>query len=205
VAQACKTIDAQLVYFSSDLVFDGLSGPCRETDPARPINEYGRQKVLSEHYIALHLKRYLIVRTTGVYGWETQGKNFVQRLIHSLQAGNPVRVPNDQFGSPTYSSNLADAVIELATSRAEGVFHVVGPELVCRDEFAVAVARAFHLDAALIEPLASAELGRVAPRPLKVELNADKAEGLLETHLIDYDEGLRRMALEQPSFERTKR
>jgi dTDP-4-dehydrorhamnose reductase len=201
VVHESNSIGARLVYFSSDYVFDGLNGPYSEVDPARPICEYGRQKLLCEHYIALHADNYLIVRTTVVYGWESQGKNFVQRLVKALRAGERVRVPKDQIGSPTYAPNLAEAVVELATAGATGLFHVVGPKLASRYDFAVAAAETFGLDTSLIEPVSTAELGQAAPRPLKAGMHIDKVQGVLQTRLIDYVEGLRMMASERPAEE----
>jgi dTDP-4-dehydrorhamnose reductase len=193
VVSLVNLIGAKLVYFSSDYVFDGLNGPYSETDPARPGCEYGRQKLLSEHYIALHAKNYLIVRTTVVYGWERQGKNFIQRLIDTLRIGQRIRVPIDQVGSPTYAPNLAEAVVELAIGGATGLFHVAGPKLANRYELAVAAAQAFGLDSGLIIPVRTAELEQAAVRPLQAGMRVNKAQEVLHTQLIDYLSGLRLM------------
>jgi len=194
VVRSTNDNGAMLVYFSSDYVFDGLSGPYVETDLARPISEYGRHKLLSEHYIALYAMKYLIIRTTVVYGWESQGKNFIQRLIARLTNGEHIQVPVDQVGNPTYAPNLAEAVIEMADKGVEGLFHVAGPRLASRYEFALAAASAFKLNPVLIEPVSTLELEQPAPRPLKAGMIVDKAQGLLKTRLIDYMEGLAVMA-----------
>ena len=197
VVRAANDIGARLVYFSSDYVFDGSNGPYAETDPARPISVYGFQKLLSEHYIALHASSYLIVRTTVVYGWESQGKNFIQRLVDSLSRGERVQVPMDQVGSPTYAPNLSEAVVELADRGCQGLFHVVGPKLASRYDLAVAAARGFDLDPALIEPIPTRDLCQAACRPLKAGMIVDKAQKVLRTRLMDYLEGLSIMASER--------
>lgn len=194
VVRATNDNDAMLVCFSSDYVFDGLNGPYVETDLARPICEYGRHKLFGEHYIALHAKRFLLIRTTIVYSWESQAKNFIHRLVNRAANGERIRVPMDQVGSPTYAPNLADAVIEMSERGVEGLFHVVGPRLASRYDLALAAARVFDLDSALIEPVSTAELEQPAPRPLKAGMIVDKAQGLLQTRLIDYLEGLTIMA-----------
>jgi dTDP-4-dehydrorhamnose reductase len=196
IAQAVNDIGAKLVYFSSDYIFDGKAGPYHEDYPANPICEYGRQKLIAEHYLALHARDYLIVRTTVVYGWERQRKNFVCRLLSTLEAGNILRVPVDQVGNPTYAPNLAQAVIELACSGAKGVYHIVGPERANRYEFACEAARVFGLDASLIKGVPTCELGQVAPRPLNAGMVAKKAADELKVSLVGYKEGLRMMALE---------
>lgn len=194
VIRAANRVGACLVYFSSDYVFDGQAGPYDETAPPRPLSEYGRQKVLGELGVALLARDYLIVRTTVVYGWEVQGKNFVLRLLSSLREGKPLRVPHDQVGTPTYGPNLAAATIELAMSGGRGLFHIAGPERVSRYEFACAAARAFHLPAGLIQAVATAELGQAARRPLQAGLRVERVQGVLSTPLLGYREGLAHMA-----------
>jgi dTDP-4-dehydrorhamnose reductase len=196
VAKETKRIGAKLVFFSTDYIFDGTNGPYSEDDLANPLCQYGTQKLISEHYIALHSSDYLIVRTTVVYGWESRGKNFVQRLTNSLKKGEQVHVPLDQIGNPTYAPNLAEAVVELATSKESGIFHIVGPELISRFDFAVIAAETFNLDCQLIKPVTTAELGQIANRPLQAGLRIDKVQEILQTELIDPYRGLLRMSLE---------
>ena len=194
VARAAQKIGAKLVYFSSDYVFDGQSGPYNEDDLANPICEYGRQKVLAEHHLALHHPDALIIRTTVVYGWEQQGKNFVQRLRDVLGRSERLRVPVDQIGSPTYAPDLAAATIDLVQKNARGVFHIVGPELANRYDFACEAARVFGLDESLIDAVTTEELGQIAPRPLCAGMHVDKAVATLQRPLLDYRQGLRVMA-----------
>ncbi len=196
--RAAARVQARVVYFSTDYVFDGADGPYAEDAPPRPLSEYGRQKVWGELGVALHGGGDVIVRTTVVYGWEEQGKNFVQRLVAALLEGRRVRVPHDQVGSPTYAPNLAAAVVELAASGATGVFHIGGPDRVSRYDLARAAAAAFALDDALIEPVSTSELAQPARRPLQAGLRSDKARALLSTPLLGYREGLARMAAERP-------
>jgi len=177
----------RVVYFSSDYVFAGDHGPYRETDPVRPICVYGRHKVLAEQSIA---SDGLIIRTTVVYGSELQRKNFVYRLRSTLSEGRPLRVPVDQIGSPTYAPNLAEAAVALEQRGATGVYHVAGTERASRYEFAGAAAAVLGLDAALIQPVTTAELGQAAPRPLDAGMICDKAQAELRFPLIPYGAGL---------------
>lgn len=193
VAEAARAAGARLVFFSSDYVFDGENGPYSETDAPNPICEYGRQKLLGERLVTALLPDSLIVRTTVVYGWERQGKNFVQRLTERLEAGEQVRVPCDQVGSPTYAPDLADAVIELAAARTSGLYHIAGPLRADRYTFAVAAARFAGLDPDLIIPVLTCELGQVARRPMRAGMWPTLAEKALGRSLVDYRDGLRRM------------
>ncbi len=196
VVQLANHVKAKVVYFSSDYIFDGEAGPYREADPANPPCEYGRQKLLAEHYVALHAQDYLIVRTTVVYGWERQGKNFVYRLIKTLKEGKTIRVPIDQIGSPTYAPNLAQAVVSLVRSGVQGVYHIAGADRVSRYEFACVAAEVFELDSRLIQAVATHELGQPARRPLNAGMVVDKAAALLEFPLLGYGAGLKVMLAE---------
>jgi dTDP-4-dehydrorhamnose reductase len=194
---AANAVGAKVVYFSSDYVFDGSNGPYCEEDPPNPICQYGWQKVLAEHHVALHATDYLIVRTTVVYGWEPQGKNFIYRLLDHLRRGETIRVPVDQVGSPTYAPNLAAAVLELAESDARGVYHVAGPERANRYEFACAAAKIFGADAKWIEAVATPALGQAAPRPLNGGMMMDKLAARIHAKMMGYHEGLKAMASEK--------
>jgi dTDP-4-dehydrorhamnose reductase len=192
VARAAGSAGAHLVFFSSDYVFDGTAGPYSEDDPVAPICRYGELKVEAEQ-IVLDAGG-LVVRTTVVYGWEEQGKNFVCRLLRTLAAGELLDAPVDQLGSPTYAPNLAEVTLELAARGERGVLHVVGPHRIDRYGFACAAARAFGLDESLIVPVETRMLEQIAPRPLGAGMRPDRAQALLQTRLIGYREGLALMA-----------
>lgn len=190
VVTEANIIGAKLVYFSSDYIFDGKDGPYCEEDTANPINEYGRQKLIAEHHIALHSKNYLIIRTTVVYGCERQGKNFIYRLLKTLQNKEIIKVPMDQMGNPTYAPNFAEAVIELANQRITGIYHVVGPDRINRYDFAREAAKIFGLKEELIQPILTSDLRQPALRPLNAGMKVDKAKAVLSTKLMGYCEGL---------------
>src|SRR5579862_1396304 len=167
-------IGAALVYFSSEYVFDGENGPYSENDACNPLNEYGRQKVECEQMIAAQLNRYIIGRVSGLYDWETRRKNFVVRLIDSLLAGRPIKVPHDQIITPTYTPSLAEVVRLLVGTGQQGLFHLCGPVAMPRTEFAFLIANVFELDESLIIPVRTSELNLHAARPGSAGLKFDK-------------------------------
>lgn len=197
VLRAANAVGARLVFFSSDYVFDGTSGPYREEDIPHPISEYGWHKLSAEHAIALHARKYLIIRTTVVYSWERQGKNFVTRLLRSLQQGETINVSEDQIGNATYAPNLAQVVLELALQNVQGIFHVCGPERASRYVFAMEAARVFGFDERRIQPVSTDQLRQVARRPLNAGMVTDNVSALLATPLLGYREGLRVMMRER--------
>lgn len=199
IVKASERIGSKIVFFSSDYVFDGLSGPYSEEDIPNPINEYGRQKLGSEKIVST-IDNSLILRITVVYGWERNGKNFVERLVRNLIEGNRVKVPIDQIGSPTYVKNIADATFELVDKNVTGLFHLTGKNLVDRCTFAREVAEVFGLNDGLIVPVPTKELGQKAKRPLNAGMKVDKIEKFIETKLLGYKEGLKRMKGERKEW-----
>jgi dTDP-4-dehydrorhamnose reductase len=170
---------ATIVYFSTEYVFDGVNGPYREDAPIHPISVYGRTKAEAETLVRDYPRGWLILRTTVVYGYEPSGRNFLMQTLNKLRASEPMRVPADQISSPTFNFNLAQATVELIERGHTGTFHVAGNEIMSRDEFARVICRVFGLDSELIQPVATAELGQKAARPLKAGLVIDKAQSVL--------------------------
>jgi dTDP-4-dehydrorhamnose reductase len=189
VARACKKCGAKLVFFSSDYVFDGAAGPYSETDAPHPISVYGESKLAAESFVR-GLDDHLIIRTTVVYGQEALGKNFCYRLINTLKAGQQIRVPKDQIGSPTYARNLAEITLDLVKKGRKGIYNVAGNDLADRFEFSRRVCAVFGLDEKLLVPVTTAELGQKAPRPLKAGLKTDKVSRDSAVAVMGIDESL---------------
>jgi dTDP-4-dehydrorhamnose reductase len=162
VVLAANQVGAKIIYFSSDYIFDGESGPYRENDLPNPICVYGLHKVFAEHFVGLHANNYLIIRTTVVYGWERQGKNFIVRLLRALQHGKTVNVPVDQIGNPTYAPDLTQSVVELVGKSSREVYNIAGRSRTSRFEFAIAAANIFGLNPKLIKPTETQMLKQVA-------------------------------------------
>jgi dTDP-4-dehydrorhamnose reductase len=186
-AAAAKT-GAGFVYFSTDYVFNGQNGPYTEDAPGDPICAYGSSKWQGERAVRDAHPAALVIRTTTVYGPDPNGKNFLYSLRRGLAGTKPFRVPADQISTPTNNLDLAAAVVALAESGAQGVFHVAGPDVVSRLEFARRAAVAMGLDPANLSGVSTAELAQVAARPLR--------GGLLTAKLAAYLPQLRMRGIE---------
>ena len=193
VARACRDLGARMIFFSSDYVFDGAKGSYTEEDAPCPLNEYGRQKAETERGVLSADPRNLVLRTSGVYGWQWEPKNFVLQIRERLSRGEAMRVADDVRYNPTYAENLAEIAAALVASGASGIFHAVGAEKIVRHDFAVRAARAFGLDERLLTPVASAALASATPRPKESSLLTDKVRAAAAVPLVGPDEGLRRM------------
>lgn len=167
----------RFVFFSTEYVFDGARGPYHESDPVNPLSVYGESKRRAEELIQNEAEDYLIIRTTGVYGLERARRNFFYTVRHFLTEGKTIRVSSDQVSTPTYAGHIARTVRRLVERREKGIFHVVGNTRISRFDFAVRIARRFGWDPMWIEPVATAELGQKAKRPLNGGLLPSKIEG----------------------------
>src|SRR3954454_5803614 len=117
IARACRNIDAQLVHFSTDYVFDGTAGrPYAETDTVHPLGAYAVSKLAGELYAQAYLDRPIVVRTSGVFGvgaLKTARGNFPELMLRLAREGKPIRVVEDHVASPTYAPVLATRSIDL--------------------------------------------------------------------------------------------
>jgi dTDP-4-dehydrorhamnose reductase len=130
LALACRQVDAQLVHFSTDYVFDGTLGrPYVETDATHPLGAYAVSKLAGELYAQAYLAKPLIIRTSGVFGpggLLTARGNFVELMLRLANSGQPIRVVEDHVASPTYSPALAERTADLVAENLTGVFHIGG-------------------------------------------------------------------------------
>jgi dTDP-4-dehydrorhamnose reductase len=193
ISEFIAETDTLLVVFSSEYVFDGTAGAYQEDDRRQPINEYGRQKTALED-IALGTGRGLVCRTSGVFGDDPKRKNFVCQLVDRVRAGETFDVPSDQLVTPTYAPSLARAVVKLAQRRCTGVYHVAGPDVMGRVQFAELVADAFGLDRSLLRPRGTREMGVSALRPERAGLRTEKLRQELGESLTAPAEALRKLS-----------
>jgi dTDP-4-dehydrorhamnose reductase len=170
LARACEREGATLVTFSTDYVFDGVapSGPGGiprgyvEHDPVAPLSVYGRSKAAGEQLVRETLREHHIVRTAWVSG--ARGRNFVRTMLRLADEGGPVRVVDDQTGSPTTTRDLAAAVRDLAVSGRHGTVHLVNEGAATWFDVATAVFALAGRDVDLT-PQPSSAVARPAPRP----------------------------------------
>jgi dTDP-4-dehydrorhamnose reductase len=125
LAREARALGALLVHYSTDFVFDGAAQrPYRESDPTGPLSVYGASKLAGEQAIAAVGARHLILRTGWLYA--ARGSNFVLTMLRLARERAQLRVVDDQFGAPTWSSDLAAATVAALGLRQppEGLFHV---------------------------------------------------------------------------------
>lgn len=179
-ARAVQRHGGTLIFFSTEHVFAESPHLYKEDAPCAPASVYAKSKVEAEERVRELLPdRHLILRTSWVFGPESQKKNFVYRAVTTLRQGKPLVVPSDQYGQPTYSPDLADAALDLLAQGKTGTFHIVGPAHLNRLDFARLVCDVFALEPDGIEGVPTARLGQAAPRPQFVGLCRDKVMAAL--------------------------
>lgn len=202
VARAAQEVSARLVYFSTDYVFDGEAGPYPEEAVPNPLNVYGSHKLEAEKTVLSSGNTHLVVRTSGLYGWQPEGKNFVLQLLRKFRTAEKAKLFSDQFYTPTYAPNLAAATRALVEEGARGLFHAAGPDWINRLELGKAVSRVFGMEHAVLESVKSAELPQKTRRPLQAGLRIEKLRKTVPTRMWGIEEGLEQMRAAMEGQER---
>jgi len=186
LAQAARRFGIPLFHLSSEYVFSGDgSQPYRETDPALPICVYGKTRRAGEVVISETLDRYLILRTSWIYG--EHGNNFVQTMLNLGRKTNEISVVSDQVGCPTRSRSVARVLIELALRYCRdgdlewGLYHYSGLSSCSWAEFAVEIFREAERTGLIdkapqVLPVTSGSLPRAAARPAWSVLDCSRIE-----------------------------
>jgi dTDP-4-dehydrorhamnose reductase len=164
LADAAADVGARLVHVSTDYVFDGAATvPYAEDTPRAPVGAYGRTKAAGEELVLRHPDTYL-VRTAWLYG--SDGPNFARTMLRLAAERDTVSVVTDQVGQPTWSRDLAAAIVRLLDAEAPfGVYHGTNAGAASWFDFARAIFEDSGLDPARVLPTDSASFVRPAPRP----------------------------------------
>jgi dTDP-4-dehydrorhamnose reductase len=206
LAEACKVLAIPLVHLSTDAVFDGLlQRPYREDDPANPINAYGWSKWLGEEAIRSRLPAHLIVRTSWLYG--VHGHNFVKTILQKALAGEALRVVADQYGSPTWTGDLAEALVAMVRAIQKnrgavnwGTYHFCGGGHTSWHGLAQAVVDEAHqigrLGAVRVAPISTSDYGGATRRTPWSVLDCRKTEVAFNLAARPWRQGLRDMLSE---------
>ena len=162
VVMACEEINCPIIYLSTDYVFDGTKGePYNEWDPTHPINNYGLSKMLGERFVTSLTNRFYIVRTSWLFG--KNGPNFVETILGLLNSHNRLEVVKDQIGAPTFTYDLARAVVQLL-GKGYGIYHMTNLGHCSWYEFALAIAELTGMETPIM-PITSDKISRPAKRP----------------------------------------
>lgn len=172
IAEVCKSKDIPMMYISTDYVFDGKgSEPFLPDSPRNPVNFYGQAKYEGELVVEELLSKYFIVRISWVFG--ENGKNFVRTMLDLGKKLGKLTVVNDQFGSPTYTSDLSKLLVEMIQSKEYGTYHATNEGICSWFEFATEIFKQAGLPVD-VQPVDSSAFKTKAVRPLNSRMSKEK-------------------------------
>ena len=174
IAQICKKIDAKMVYISTDYVFDGTKDGFYEVDDKpKPVNVYGRTKLLGEQAVQKILNKYFIIRISWVFG--EHGNNFVKTMLKLGKERKEINVVADQYGSPTYTADLASLLIEMIKTDKYGIYHATNEGICSWAEFAEEIFKLAEMNVK-VNCITTDEYPTKAKRPLNSRLSKEKID-----------------------------
>jgi dTDP-4-dehydrorhamnose reductase len=212
LASVCAEAGIPLIHISTDFVFDGKKqGPYLESDQISPLNVYGKSKAAGEVAVRERLSEHIILRTSWVYG--VQGQNFVKTMLRLGHERDFIHVVDDQYGCPTYATDLADTILKIAAQIkhsgqiAWGTYHYCGKGMTNwfgLAEEVLSLARQYSpLRVKTIEAISTAEYPTPARRPLNSALDCSLFEKTFDIHPKPWRESLAAMIKRMFSVEKS--
>ena len=172
IARVCKELDIKMIQISTDYVFNGDGvRPWEPDDVCAPQSVYGQTKYEGELAVQEILDKYFIVRIAWVFG--VNGKNFVKTMLNLAQTKDTITVVNDQFGSPTYTYDLAKLLVDMIQTEKYGIYHATNEGICSWYEFACAIFQEAGINMNVL-PVSSSEYAAKAKRPCNSRMSKDK-------------------------------
>lgn len=172
IAAVCAALSIKMLYISTDYVFDGKGERAWEPDDERtPQSVYGQTKYEGELAVEELLEKFFIVRIAWVFG--INGKNFVKTMLKLSETHDTLKVVDDQFGSPTYTYDLARLLADMIVTDKYGVYHATNEGFCSWYEFACAIFEEAGIKMKVV-PVSTAEYGAKASRPANSRMSKEK-------------------------------
>lgn len=191
LAETCKQFDVPLVHVSTDFVFDGQKQtPYTETDATCPQGVYGLTKLQGEQAIAATFEKYFIIRTSWLYS--AFGNNFMKTMLRVANERDELHVVDDQIGTPTLATDLAEAIIQILQSGkpAYGIYHYSNEGVASWYDFAKEI---FNLKDVKIKlnPIPTSAYPTPAKRPKYSVLDKAKIKAVFGIRIKDWKDALK--------------
>ncbi len=189
LAMAAREADAKLVYISTDYVFEGTGTEFyKVNDSTNPLGAYGRSKLAGEQEVQKLLEKFFIIRVSWIYG--IHGNNFVKTMLRLSEKQDEVQVVNDQIGSPTYTRDIADKIIEMISTEKYGIYHLTCEGTCSWADFAREI---FFQEgkATVVKDITTKEFNAAAARPLNSRLSKESLDDAGFSRLPHWKDSLR--------------
>ena len=172
IADVCKELDIKMIYISTDYVFDGEGErPWEPDDERSPLNVYGQTKYEGDLAVQNTLDKYFIVRIAWVFG--VNGKNFIKTMLNLGKNRDSLTVVNDQFGSPTYTYDLAKLLVDMVETDKYGIYHATNEGICTWYEFACEIFKQAGMNIK-VAPVSASEYPAKAKRPSNSRMSKEK-------------------------------
>jgi len=189
VADSISGSETNLIYISSDSVYDGRKGNFLETDPIRPMNYYGVSKYEGELETLKHGNS--LVLRTNIFGWNTQDKfSIAEWIVHDLSTGTQVNGFRDAYFSSIYTLEFAEIMAQAMARGLTGVYNCGSSTSMSKYDFAVCLAERMALDTSLIRPISIEDSGFIAKRGNDLSLDVGRISAALERDLPTIEESI---------------
>lgn len=191
IAKVCKKLNCKMMYISTDYIFDGKgTRPWEPDDPVTtPLNVYGQTKYEGELAVRNNVEKFFIVRIAWVFG---KGKNFIKTMLNLGKNHDHLTVVNDQYGTPTYTYDLARLLVDMIETDKYGNYHATNEgSYITWYDFACEIFRQAGMDVD-VEPVSSAQYAAKAKRPENSRMNKQKLVDNGFEPLPDWKDALRR-------------
>ena len=197
IAKVAKSVNAKMIYISTDYVFDGqgLEPWTPDCKAYAPLNYYGQTKLEGEQAVSDILEKFFIVRIAWAFG--LNGKNFIKTMINVGKTHDTVRVVNDQIGTPTYTLDLARLLVDMIETEKYGYYHATNEGgYISWYDFCAEFYRQYGLKTTVV-PVSTAEYGAsIAARPFNSRLDRSKLVENGFTPLPDWRDAVKRYLAE---------
>jgi dTDP-4-dehydrorhamnose reductase len=194
ISDAAKEIDAKLIYISTDYVFDGTKeGLYETTDKVNPKSVYGETKYQGEELVRQNNLKHFIVRISWVFG--INGNNFIKTMLKLAETRNELTVVADQFGSPTYTVDLAKLLVEMSETEKYGTYHANNEGYCNWAEFAEYIFKVNN-KAVNVKHITSEEYPQKAYRPRNSKLSKQSLDDNGFNRLPSWEDAVERYSKE---------
>jgi dTDP-4-dehydrorhamnose reductase len=189
VAITARKKGIRLVHISTDGVFDGQQGMYSENDLPKPINIYGKSKLLGEKFIQENMENYIILRT-NFYGINQTKVGLLNWIIEKLSKKQRIVGFDNIIFNPLDVSELSKLIIQIGQSNSTGIMHLSSDDVISKYEFAKKVADIFNLNKNLITKGTSHDIDLIAPRPQNTSLSNKKLQKTLNPKIRSLEQCL---------------
>ncbi|WP_182129656.1 SDR family oxidoreductase [Nitrosopumilus sp. b3] len=179
IAKTCKQISSKLIHISTDSVFDGTLGLYTEEDDVKPINVYGKSKLLGEELLQENLDDFIIIRT-NLFGYHHQGKFLFNWILRNLKENKEFTGFEDIIFNPLEISFLSDLILKFGNMEYSGIIHLGSDEIINKYNFGCEIADTFGFNKKLIKKGSIEHSSLIAKRPKNTSLSNLKAKKILK-------------------------